>query len=429
MAIPWTDIGNAAVGAVAVAAPITGAAWAAFQKLNGYLKERAEEERKDREEARKDRADARDERDAFLKFAREEASQRRDLAAERRDAYERHVAAIGQALKADRDPARVELLSAMLRKAQDEWVDHLRRTARFLDEGDPSLLDDPIYSRNLWDQLRRDAPRATEVGAPLAGERVTDLTDLLSRVDRAVEVETSKEDILAQANALRGVSKFEEAVGRYREVLAQDAENFDARFGLAYSLVELKRYDDGFQEYSRALELRPENAATLYNRGYVLDDLGHHEEALRDYNRSLELWPDDPATLNNRGIALRNLGRHEEALRDYNRSLELRPDDPDTLGNRALAHEALGRHDDALLDYDGALAVQPDHANNLANRGAFLMTLGRHEEALRDLDKSLELRPGHEWTLARRAEAMKALSSPLGAPAAKPRRPRRRAAS
>jgi len=101
------------------------------------------------------RADARDERDAFLKFAREEASQRRDLAAERRDAYERHVAAIGQALKADRDPARVELLSAMLRKAQDEWVDHLRRTARFLDEGDPSLLDDPIYSRNLWDQLRR----------------------------------------------------------------------------------------------------------------------------------------------------------------------------------------------------------------------------------------------------------------------------------
>ena len=212
----------------------------------------------------KPQGDAQDNRKAVREgdneFPTEPASQRRDYAEEQEARLKRHMEAIQSVLELEKDAKRREVLETSLRDVQDRWLHHLEIGTLFLDEADPSLLDDPKYVLALRAQLRSEAPKATAI-EPATPAEAQSRRELLDRIARSAEAEPSAADLLAEANTLRSVGDHAAAIEKYTLSLGKE-ESFDAFFG----------------------------------RGYSRNELGSHEDALADYDRALRLQQDDPVT-------------------------------------------------------------------------------------------------------------------------------------
>ncbi len=123
----------------------------------------------------------------------------------------------------------------------------------------------------------------------------------------------------------------------------------------------LKHYEDALACYDRALAVSPICFDALFGRANVLSELRRYEEAVATYDRGLKQRPDHLPALNNRGNALQSLERLAEAVASYDQALAIRPDCVELLCNRGNALWKLQRHSDALVSYEQALHCNPNH--------------------------------------------------------------------
>lgn len=206
-----------------------------------------------------------------------------------------------------------------------------------------------------------------------------------------------------EAMHLLGVLRAQQ--GRYQEALeligaalaVKDAT--EARQNYALILHKLSRHEEALSIYDQLLAMRPDCVEALGNRGNVLSALGRHHDALLSYDRALAIKPNYPEALNNRGNVLCVLGRYDEALASYSRALAYRPGNVEALHSRGNALRALKRYDEALASFDRALAGRPDFADALGDRGSALQELERHDEALACYAQALAIEPAHAGAL------------------------------
>jgi superkiller protein 3 len=201
-------------------------------------------------------------------------------------------------------------------------------------------------------------------------------------------------DWQTQARAWASLGQMSRAADAYDKALAcgpklrRDFRTYREQAD-ALALSGFERYEEAFAAYNRSLELRPDDPDTLNNRGIALGRLERYEEALADFNRSLELRPDDPCTLYNRGTTLGHLKRYEDALPDFNRSLQLSPDHSAVLNNRGITLHHLERYEEALADYNRSLKLHPDHPDAIYNIACLYSLWERYGESLQWLDKAI----------------------------------------
>ena len=136
---------------------------------------------------------------------------RNEGTSQRRSGAACYVDGISDALAIERSTDRVDVLSKRLREAQDARLDYLSRAARYLDEGDPTLLDNPAYARDLWAQFRREAPAPDDL-RPTSSEQKEVLEELLKRIEATVDVVASKADLLAEASSLSAIGEYQRAL-------------------------------------------------------------------------------------------------------------------------------------------------------------------------------------------------------------------------
>jgi tetratricopeptide (TPR) repeat protein len=215
--------------------------------------------------------------------------------------------------------------------------------------------------------------------------------------------------VLERATALHRGGKLGGAETLYREVLAADAQQFDA-----LHLLGVVRYQQGYnaeaEELIRAARARePRNVSALSNHGIVLAELGRHADALACYDRALIIEPRHAGVLNNRGATLKQLGRHAEALACYDRAIAIAPDFADAVSNRGMLLDALERFEEALASFDQAIALDPAHARAHHNRGAILHRLDRFEEAAASFDRAIAASPAYANAFYHRGRALKEL--------------------
>ncbi len=135
----------------------------------------------------------------------------------------------------------------------------------------------------------------------------------------------------ARACALRGLSRFPEAVTAHEEALriyrAEGSLLGEAEVltNLGHTLHEMRDIEQAVPVLQRAVVLQGKagnlqgEAAALNNLGRSLDELGRYEEAVGAYQRDIEIcrlvgdWHGEAVTQNNLGLALRELGRAGEA--------------------------------------------------------------------------------------------------------------------
>ena len=205
-----------------------------------------------------------------------------------------------------------------------------------------------------------------------------------------------------RGNALRGLKRFEEALGCYDKAIALDPAYAEAFNNRGAVLDDLERFTEALASYDRAIALKADYATAFNNRGNTLKSLERFSESLVSFDRAIALKPDYAAAFSDRGAVLHDLNRFDEALACCDKAIALNPNWAPAIEGRGNALKELGRLNEALACYDRALALQPDYAKAFNNRGAVLHDLNRLEEALTSYDQAIALRPNYATALDNR---------------------------
>lgn len=197
------------------------------------------------------------------------------------------------------------LLAASSGRAETPWSD---KDTRLAGEYLNMLVDKPEYGRVLdliWDLY--DKHNAT----PL----------LLESINAQVKKQPHPSVLLVHAHLLRKAGKFREAVGRYTEVLKQDAKNAAAMRALADISEEQGQRDAAIGYLQKLLETLPEGdagrAPLLVEMGRVQLESGKRDEAAALWERAVKLPPEDLARTREVAQLMLGAGLLDKALVFY----------------------------------------------------------------------------------------------------------------
>src|SRR5262245_43245080 len=117
---------------------------------------------------------------------------------------------------------------------------------------------------------------------------------------------------LQEAWKLHQRGQLDQAQRRYRKILAEEPNLFDAKYLLGVLRLQQGKYVEAESHLCAAMRINPMVAAGWANLGLVYQNLGQLEDALVQYDRALAIKPGSFAALNNRGVALLGLKRPED---------------------------------------------------------------------------------------------------------------------
>jgi predicted Zn-dependent protease len=283
---------------------------------------------------------------------------------------------------------------------------------------------------------------------------------MLTACERGAEARPVFEDLargrLARAEALEGLAgleleagRYDEAAGRYTEMLATGRNTDRAFFGLALVADRRGDRDRAVRFYTRvstgsragAAQLRAyrlllergdaagaarqldefvaatpdDRVIVTAGRAQVLSDVGRGADALALLDRSIVAYPDQEELRYARAFVLENDGRVDEAIRELRAVVKRRPEDAAALN--ALGY-TLADHGRSLPEAErlvrAALARRPDSAAIQDSLGWVLHRRGRSAEGLEWLKRAYAREPEAEiaahlgevqWALGDRAAA------------------------
>jgi arylsulfatase A-like enzyme/Flp pilus assembly protein TadD len=285
---------------------------------------------------------------------------------------------------------------------------HLRslRDGRYayIDAPEPELYDlaaDPGESRNIFkaysqraEDLRVKLEALAEAREDSAPARQTMDPETLQRlaalgyVGNVIDVDPNAVlpdpkaklklfQAMGAAKDLAQDQRYEEAVAKMREVVAEDPKIIDAHLTMGNWLVRLKRGEEAAAAFKQALALKPDDDIALGNLARVYLARGREKDAL-------------------------------DALEVFKTALRLNPKSPQSWYQLATIYLDLGHYDDAEATFKEALAANPKMGASYNGLGVIAFTRGRVDEAARLIEKGLALEPRlrtAEYNLGRLAEA------------------------
>ncbi len=138
-------------------------------------------------------------------------------------------------------------------------------------------------------------PDAPPPGNPVGGGPPAPVMALLTELK--ARVAKNPHDIAALVdlgNLYFDASKFDQATGYYKDVLALDPTNPDVRNDEAAALHATGHDLDALSEVDRVLRERPNFPQALFNRGIILGSMGRRSDATVAYRAFLRAAPHDP---------------------------------------------------------------------------------------------------------------------------------------
>ncbi len=198
-----------------------------------------------------------------------------------------------------------------------------------------------------------------------------------------------------EATALRDAGRLDEAIARYREVLALSPGHARTLFRLANTLRAKGDPVGAEQHFRAALAANPALDGASVNLADLLDNENRLDEAIVLLDAAMKRGSAQPEVPNNLAVYLSRRYRHAEAEAAFRRLVELRPDDPDAVSALGSCVQEQGRPEDAVEIFYRALARRPDFPDALANLAMGLIALGRLDAAEAACGRALAVDPGH----------------------------------
>ncbi|MDH3242710.1 MAG: tetratricopeptide repeat protein, partial [Alphaproteobacteria bacterium] len=114
---------------------------------------------------------------------------------------------------------------------------------------------------------------------------------------------------LKRATAFHNEGRLKQALALYDEVLARDANNFDALCLSTLAEAAGGNFKAAARRIETALAVRPDSRDAWNIKGDLLMSLGHYRDAVESFGRALKIDPHAPDILNNLGNALSHAGK------------------------------------------------------------------------------------------------------------------------
>src|SRR5258706_994618 len=188
----------------------------------------------------------------------------------------------------------------------------------------------------------------------------------------------TKEQWLEEGNILMNLTRYQEALTAFEQVIRLDPNLADAYNDKSYVLIILIRYHEGLDACEQAIRLNPNLAMVYNNKGWALNNLGRYQEALIACEQAISLDPNVAMSYSNKGGALNNLGRYQEALIACEQAIRLDPNIAMAYNHKGWALNSLGRYQKALIACEQAISLDPKLANAYINLNYALNSLGRY---------------------------------------------------
>ncbi len=149
-----------------------------------------------------------------------------------------------------------------------------------------------------------------------------------------------------------------EAEAEYRQALALDNANLDARKTLAVLYAQTNRIAPAIELLSQAAQASPNDAAVFYELGALLHQAGRDSEAIPALEKATVLQPRFAPAHYALGAAHLALKQYDAAIAAFRASAQLAPAVPDSYISLANAYEAKGMKKEANEAYARAYELR-----------------------------------------------------------------------
>ena len=155
------------------------------------------------------------------------------------------------------------------------------------------------------------------------------------------------------------------ALELYREIVAIDPRDVDARATLGNMLAEQGDLAGAVSQFERLVELHPEHADSWFNLGYLLEQRESLADAERCFRRATQLNDQQDRAWYGLALVLIRLDRLPEAVDALKRNIKLQPFSPYGYYQLAMTHHHLGAGGDAWRVYEQLKGFEPRYAATL----------------------------------------------------------------
>ncbi len=225
------------------------------------------------------------------------------------------------------------------------------------------------------------------------------------------------------------------------KVVADEPDNHNARFNLAFAYTEIKQLGKAIEHYEIVVEQQPElisarvNLSSLLMQqeefslaiphlgvlaaaqrddfevqffyGHALVRAGQHEEAIGPYQQALTVDPDSADANLELGQSLAKLTRFAEAAKHYRRAIELDPEMAEMILELAELVERDGQILQAVALYQDHLKSRPEAIAVRERAGFLMLELERFAAAIQLFEEAVK----QNATAANQAALAEAYSS------------------
>src|SRR6266851_8327538 len=184
---------------------------------------------------------------------------------------------------------------------------------------------------------------------------------------------------------------FQKAEKIYRDLLAKDERDIDARLGLSHALLKERRLQDSFDHAARAIASDPLSARAHALLGSAVLATGDFHLSVEEFRTAISLKDDEAMAI--AGLAMIDFyeNRTSACVAGLRRATSIEPDEPDYLFNLGQAAARSERYKEAADAYERFLVITPrtDADRRARIRGLidFLRYLGQ-QGSLYDLQGS-----------------------------------------
>jgi predicted aspartyl protease/thioredoxin-like negative regulator of GroEL len=175
--------------------------------------------------------------------------------------------------------------------------------------------------------------------------------------------------------------EYETAAKLYREILADDLHDHEARLGLSYALLKQRLLRDAYDHAARVIMADPLSARAHALLGSTILAAGDFRESVEEFKTALSLQENEALAI--AGLAMVDFyeNRLDASIRGLRRAVEIDSSEPDFVFNLGQATARSEKYKEAADAYERFLAVAPktDEDRRARIRGLidFLRYLGK----------------------------------------------------
>lgn len=223
-------------------------------------------------------------------------------------------------------------------------------------------------------------------------------------------LEIDKDNLAALNNkslALNGLSKFDEAIVGFDKILQYDCKFYFSLVGKGESLYYLDFYDAALEYFNRALELNSNYDSAWYGKARVLYEFNQYDEALKCFNILEKIsgvfWLDDTiykkclkeskkVKFNKRGAFIEKINqlidekKFSEVLTVLDEALKFDSKSTFFMCNKSYALYKLGNYDEALIYVDKILEIDFMNLTALNIKSKICVKLNKYDDAFNCLN-------------------------------------------